>query len=123
MDINVPISPPSSKGYQFILARTNYFSKWAEAISLREVKTTDMIKFIKHYVVYHFDVPQWIVHDSGPQFVSHALQRFCNKLRIQSVSSIATIPPLMALQKLSKRPLGNFSRNLFRKANATGMTI
>jgi len=57
MDIVGPISPPSSKGHRFILAITDYFSKWAEAIHLREVKASDVIKFLKHHVIYHFGVP------------------------------------------------------------------
>ena len=48
MDVVGPISPPSSKGHQFILAITDYFSKWAEVIPLKEVKTSDVIKFMKH---------------------------------------------------------------------------
>ena len=56
MDVVGLISPPSSKGHQFILAITD-FSKWAEAIPLREVKTSNVIKFIKHHVVYRFGVP------------------------------------------------------------------
>ena len=51
MGVVGPISPPSSKGHQFSLAITDYFSKWDEAIPLREVKTSDVIKFIKHQVV------------------------------------------------------------------------
>jgi len=51
-----PITPPTSKGHQFILAITDYFSKWAEAIPLKEVKTSDVVKFIKHHVLYRFDV-------------------------------------------------------------------
>jgi len=70
MDVVGPISQSSSKGHRFILAITDYFSKWTEAIYLREVKTSDMIKFIKHHVVYCFGVPRWIVHDNGPQFVA-----------------------------------------------------
>jgi len=66
MDMIGPVSPPSSKGHRFILTITDYFSKWAEVIPLREVKTSDMIKFIKHHVVYLFGVPRWIVHDNGP---------------------------------------------------------
>jgi len=81
------ISPPSSKGHRFILAITDCFSNWAESIPLREVKTSDVIKFIKHHVVYLFGVPRQIVYNNGPQFVSQAFQRFCNKFRIQSVSS------------------------------------
>jgi len=66
MDVIGPISPPSSKGHRLILAITDYFSKWAETIPLREVKTCDVIRFVKHYAIYRFGVPQWIVHDNGP---------------------------------------------------------
>jgi len=44
MDVVGPISPPSSKGHRFILAITDYFSKWAEVIPLREVKASDVVK-------------------------------------------------------------------------------
>jgi len=81
MDVVGPISPPSSKGYQFILAITDYFSKWAEVIPLKEVKISDVIKFTKHYVIYHFGVPWQIVHNNRPQF-SQVFQRFCNKFRV-----------------------------------------
>jgi len=58
MDVVGPISPPSSKGHRFILAITDYFSKWAEAIPLKKVKSSDVIKFIKHHIIYRFGVPQ-----------------------------------------------------------------
>ena len=38
MDIIGPINPPTSKGHRFILAITNYFSKWAEVIPLKRRK-------------------------------------------------------------------------------------
>lgn len=57
MDAIDPISPTSSKGHWFIHTLTNYFSKWSEAISLREVKAPNVVKFIKYYVIYHFEVP------------------------------------------------------------------
>ena len=57
MDVVGPISPPLSKKHQFILAITDYFSKWAKAISLKEVKISDVIKFVKHHVIYRFGVP------------------------------------------------------------------
>jgi len=72
IDVVDPISAPSSKGHWFILFITGYFSKLAEAIPLKEVKTSDAIKFIKHHVVYCFGVPRWIIHDNGPQFINQA---------------------------------------------------
>jgi len=52
MDIIGPISPPTSKGHRFILAIIDYFSKWAKAVPLKEVKISDVIKFI----IYRFGV-------------------------------------------------------------------
>jgi len=57
MDVIEPISPPSSKGHCFILAITDYFSKLVEVVSLKEVKISVMIKFIKLHILYRFGVP------------------------------------------------------------------
>jgi hypothetical protein len=35
MDMIGKINPPSSKGHQYILAITNYFTKWVEAIPMK----------------------------------------------------------------------------------------
>ena len=72
MNVVGPIRPPLSKGHQYILAITDYFSNWVEAIPQKLVKASVMIKFIKHHVIYHFGVAWRIVHNNGPQFVSQA---------------------------------------------------
>ena len=41
IDVIGLISPSSTKGHWFILTITDYFSKWAEAIPLIEVKTSN----------------------------------------------------------------------------------
>jgi hypothetical protein len=41
------IEPPSPWGHRFILAATDYFSRWAEAIPLREVKSDNVINFLE----------------------------------------------------------------------------
>jgi len=110
------ISPPSSKGYRFILSITNYFFKWAEAIRLREVKTSDVIKFIKHHVVYRFGVPRRIVHDNRPQFVSQAFQRFCDKFWIQSVSSTTHYLAANGLAEAFNKTIGKFLKKFVSKS-------
>jgi len=72
MDVIGPITPPTSKGHRFILDVINYFWKWAKSILLIEVKMSNVIKFIKYHVIYHFGVPRWIIHDNRPQFVRQA---------------------------------------------------
>jgi len=38
MDVIGPLCPPTSNGHHFILAITDYFSKWVKAVPLKEVK-------------------------------------------------------------------------------------
>src|SRR4051812_23931846 len=38
IDVMGPINLPSARGHQFILAITNYFSKWAEAVHSKKSK-------------------------------------------------------------------------------------
>jgi len=54
-----------------ILAITDYISKWAEVVPLAEVKTKNVINFIKHHVIHRFGVTRRIIHNS-PQFASQS---------------------------------------------------
>jgi hypothetical protein len=47
IDVISTIEPPSTRGHHFILVKMNYFSKWAEAISLREVRYDNVINFLE----------------------------------------------------------------------------
>jgi ribonuclease HI len=42
MDMIGKINPPSSKGHQFILAITDYFTKWVEAVPMKLVASKDV---------------------------------------------------------------------------------
>ncbi|XP_020705356.1 uncharacterized protein LOC110116201, partial [Dendrobium catenatum] len=76
------IDRPSSKGHRFILAATDYFSKWAEAIPPKEVKSEDVMRFFRDHVVYHFGVPRCIISDNGPSFRSTKIARFARRHNI-----------------------------------------
>lgn len=49
-----PINPSSSRGHQFILAATDYFIKWEEAIPLAKVKTPNLVDSLQKNIVYCF---------------------------------------------------------------------
>ena len=120
MDAVCPISPPSSKGHQFILTITDYFFKRAEAIPLMEVKTSDVIKFIKYHVIYRFGVPHGLSMTMGLSSSAKHSNNSAISLGSRVCLQWHTIQLLTALQKLSTRPFENFSRNSSRRANATG---
>ncbi|KAL4201497.1 hypothetical protein AMTRI_Chr02g258940 [Amborella trichopoda] len=79
MDIIGPIDPRSVMGHVFILAVTNYFFKWAEAVPLKQVLGTTVTHFVRHYIIYRYGVPDRIISDNGPQFRCHHINRLVNQ--------------------------------------------
>ncbi|XP_019172650.1 PREDICTED: uncharacterized protein LOC109168051 [Ipomoea nil] len=57
LDVVGPITPKSSAGHAYILAATDYFSKWAEAVALKEVKKENVADFLRVHIVYQFGIP------------------------------------------------------------------
>ncbi|KAL0361263.1 UNVERIFIED_CONTAM: hypothetical protein Sradi_3810800 [Sesamum radiatum] len=45
------------RGHLYILAATDYFSKWAEAVPLKEVKKENVADFIRINIIYRYGVP------------------------------------------------------------------
>ena len=52
IDIIGQIYPSSSKGHRFILAATDYFSKWVEAVPLKSVTHREAINFIQEHIIH-----------------------------------------------------------------------
>jgi hypothetical protein len=70
MNMISKINPPSSNGHRYILAITDYFTKWVEAMPLMSVTSKDVINFIKEHVIHMFGTPQTIPTNGGSVFIS-----------------------------------------------------
>ena len=68
LDVIGPLKPASSRGHMFILAATDYFSKWAEAIPLREVGVKQVTDFIRTHLIYRYGVLYKIISDNALYF-------------------------------------------------------
>jgi transposase InsO family protein len=87
MDMIGKINPPSSKGYQYILAITGYFTKWVEAIPMKSVTSKDVINFIKEHVIHGFGIPRTITTDGGSVFISEEFRKFTTDMGIKLIRS------------------------------------
>ncbi|KAL0427683.1 UNVERIFIED_CONTAM: hypothetical protein Slati_2943100 [Sesamum latifolium] len=56
LDVVGPMTK-SSGGHLYILAATDYFSKWAEVVPLKEVKKENVADFIRTNIIYRYGVP------------------------------------------------------------------
>ncbi|XP_022153707.1 protein NYNRIN-like [Momordica charantia] len=65
LDLVGPITPKSSARHSYILAGIDYFSRWAEAVALKEAKKENVADFIRTHLIYRYGIPHRIVTDNG----------------------------------------------------------
>jgi hypothetical protein len=87
MDMISKINPTTSKGHQFILAITDYFTKWVEAVPMKSVASKDVINFIKEHVIHKFGIPQTITTDGGSVLRSEEFKKFTTDMGIKLIRS------------------------------------
>ena len=87
MDMIGQINPPSSKGHQWVLAVTDYFTKWVEAVPMRSVASKDVINFVKEHFIHRFGIPQTITTDGGSVFNSEEFRKFADDTGFKLIRS------------------------------------
>ncbi|XP_059295642.1 uncharacterized protein LOC132048978 [Lycium ferocissimum] len=83
LDVVGPL-PKSSGGHLYILVATDYFSKWAEAVALKEVKKENVTNFIRVNIIYRFGIPRYIIMDNGKPFVNKLMNKICDLFGFQA---------------------------------------
>ena len=81
------IHPASSKGHRFVLVATDYFTKWSEAVPLRNMTHKEVIQFITEHIVHRFGIPQTLTTDQGTSFMAKEVKQFAESLGIKMLNS------------------------------------
>jgi hypothetical protein len=87
LDFVGQIHPASSKGHGFVLVATDYFTKWTEAVPLKNMMHREVIHFISEYIIHRLDIPQTLTMNQGSSFMSHQVHEFAESLKIKLLSS------------------------------------
>lgn len=75
LDFIGPISPPSSKDQRYIITAIEYFTKWGEAMAVRQQNGEVVAQFLKENIICRFGLPQKVVTDNGTPFLgAHATE-------------------------------------------------
>ena len=70
LDFIGQINPPSSKRHRFVLVATDYFTKWNEAVPLKNMTHREVIEFITEHIIRKFGISQTLTMDQGSSFIS-----------------------------------------------------
>nr|XP_023899446.1 uncharacterized protein LOC112011304 [Quercus suber] len=91
LDIIGPF-PRATGGRKFVLVAIDYFTKWAEAEALANIRDVEVKKFVWKNIITRFGVPNTIISDNGLQFDSRAFRDFCGGLGIKNRYSTPSYP-------------------------------
>ena len=86
IDIVEPM-PTALAQKKLLLVIINYFSKLIEVEASTSIKDKDVIQFVWKNIVYRFGIPQSIITDNRPQFVSRVYRNFYHELKIKNLYS------------------------------------
>ena len=75
LDFIGEIHPSSSKRHWFVLMATDYFTKWTEAIALKNMTHKEVIEFITEHIIHRFGIPQILTTDQSTSFMSKEVCR------------------------------------------------
>jgi transposase InsO family protein len=83
------VGPHSLKNGEkkFFLIIVDYFSKWVEAIPLKDIKAGTVVSTIEEDFVWRREVPETIISDAGTQFTSSEFREWCKERNIRAAAA------------------------------------
>ncbi|XP_070035112.1 uncharacterized protein [Nicotiana tomentosiformis] len=110
LDVVGPL-PKSSKGQMYILAATDYFSRWAEVVPLKEVKKEIVADFIKSNIIFRYGIPRYIITDNGTPFDNKLVRSLCKKFGFKQHKSSMYNAPANGLAEAFNKTLVSAARS------------
>jgi len=69
----------------------DYFTKWVEAASYKNVTQAVVARFLKHNIISHYGVPGELITDNGkddPIAVGKMIQQLCQQFKTEHRNSV-----------------------------------
>ena len=70
-----------------MLVATDYFTKWTEAVPLKNMTHKEVIEFITEHIIHRFGIPQTLTTDQGSLFISKEVRAFTKSYKIKLLNS------------------------------------
>jgi transposase InsO family protein len=88
-----------------VLVVIDYFTKWTEVVSLKNMTHREVIDFITNHIIHRFGIPQTLTTDQGTSFMSKEVHEFAESYRIKLLNSTPYYAQANGQAKSSNRTL------------------
>ena len=83
MDIIEPVIPKASNGHDYILVAINYFTKWVEAASSKNVTQAMVDQFLKQNIICHYGILVKLITNNGKNLNGKMIEQLCQQFKIE----------------------------------------
>uniref|UniRef100_A0A2N9GNQ3 Uncharacterized protein n=1 Tax=Fagus sylvatica TaxID=28930 RepID=A0A2N9GNQ3_FAGSY len=94
MDVIGAITPKASNGHEFILVAIDYFTKWVEACSFKNVTQVAVTRFVKNNIICHYGMPEMLITDNASNLNNRMMDQLCQQFKIQHHNSAPYRPKM-----------------------------
>ena len=109
------MKPASSNQHRWILTTTDYFTKWVEAILVKQALKVGVIDFLVNNILSRFGCPRKLLIDNAKVFTSHKMVKFCNDYNIILSHSTTYYPQGNGLAESSNKSLERIIKKLLKE--------
>uniref|UniRef100_A0A2N9H0J4 Integrase catalytic domain-containing protein n=1 Tax=Fagus sylvatica TaxID=28930 RepID=A0A2N9H0J4_FAGSY len=123
MDVIGAITPKASNGHEFILVAIDYFTKWVEACSFKNVTQVAVTRFVKNNIICRYGMPEMLITDNASNLNNRMMDQLCQQFKIQHHNSAPYRPKMNgaveAANKNVKKILSKMTETYIRIGTST----
>jgi ribonuclease HI len=94
MDVIGAITLKASNGHEFILVAIDYFTKWVEACSFKNVTQVAVTRFVKNNIICRYGMPEMLITDNASNLNNRMMDQLCQQFKIQHHNSAPYRPKM-----------------------------
>uniref|UniRef100_A0A2N9HMA4 Integrase catalytic domain-containing protein n=1 Tax=Fagus sylvatica TaxID=28930 RepID=A0A2N9HMA4_FAGSY len=94
IDVIGAITPKASNGHEFILVAIDYFTKWVEACSFKNVTQVAITQFVKNNIICRYGMPEMLITDNASNLNNRMMDQLCQQFKIQHHNSAPYRPKM-----------------------------
>ena len=83
MDVIGAIIPKASNGHEFILVAIDYFTKWVEACSFKNITQAAVTQFVKNNIIWQYEMLEMIITDNALNLNNRMMDQLCQWFKIK----------------------------------------
>ena len=110
--------PKTFDGNCYVVVFADYLTKWVEAFPTSDQKAETIAKLFVESVVSRHGVPEELLSDRGPNFLSELIQEICNLLGVKKINTSGYHPQCDGLvEKFNSTLIGMIAKSVENRAN------